>query len=280
MDKKKKKIIFSLIVLIAIIILMIIGSTFAYFSATISSEENAVSLTTAVYKLSLIDDSSLIKTRVIPSAEKYVDMSIDRLDENGNFIKPYEENGTLVTDQTVCVDDNLNEICSLYTFTIQNPMTDMELPLYVTLVPSVNTFTNLKYKVIERVYSEKTGYQVNEVIGATPLVDDRYEIDPNTGGYVKDSSGNKIEKPGFSTLTTSPLVLGGINKTLPKATDKNTPSEVTYSIVIWVDEIKANQTTQDSGQVFAGGIVVNASGADGKGITGVFSAGGVENQEG
>ena len=105
-------------------------------------------------------------------------------------------------------------------------------------------------------------------------------LDPNTGGYVKDSSGNKIEKPGFSTLTTSPLVLGGINKTLPKATDKNTPSEVTYSIVIWVDEIKANQTTQDSGQVFAGGIVVNASGADGKGITGVFSAGGVENQEG
>lgn len=278
MDNKKKKLIFSLIVFIAIVILMIIGSTFAYFSATTSSEENAVSLTTAVYKLSLVDDSSLIKTKVIPSAEKYVDMAIDRLDENGNFIKPYEENGQLVTDKTVCIDDNLNEICSLYTFTVQNPMTDMELPLYVTLVPAVNTFTNLKYKVIERVYSEENGYQINEVIGATHLVDDRYEIDPNTGGYVKDASGNKIEKSDFNNLTTSPLVLGGINKTLPAATNESNPSEVTYSIVIWVDETNTNQTTQDSGQVFAGGIVVNASGADGKGITGVFSAGGVENQ--
>jgi len=280
MDKKKKKLIFSLIVFIAIIILMIVGSTFAYFSATISSAENAVSFKAAEYKLSLVDDNSLMKSRIIPSAEKYVDMSINRLDENGNFLKPYEKDGKMVTDETVCIDDNLNEICSLYTFTIQNPMTNMELPLYVTLIPSINTFTNLKYKVIERIYSEENGYQINEIIGATPLVDDRYEIDPDTGGYVKDNSGNKIEKPNFNTLPISPVVLEGINKTLPKAIDEKTPSEATYSIVIWVDEIKANQTMQDSGQVFAGGVVVNASGADGQGITGVFSAGGVEKEEG
>jgi len=82
MDKKKKKLIFSLIVFIAIIILMIVGSTFAYFSATISSAENAVSFKAAEYKLSLVDDNSLMKSRIIPSAEKYVDMSINRLDEN------------------------------------------------------------------------------------------------------------------------------------------------------------------------------------------------------
>lgn len=277
MELKKKKFIFTLIVAIAIIILIGVGSTFAYFSATISSEEEAVGLTAAVYKLSLIDDSSLIKTQIIPSKEKYVDMSLDRLDDNGNFIKPYEVDGKLITDQTVCIDDNLNEICSVYTFTVQNPMTDMDLPLYITLNASVNTFTNLKYKVIQIIYSEENGYEINELISGTPLVDDRYVIDSETGGYVKDYQGNKMEKENFADLIASPIVLDGINATLPKAIDENTPSTVTYSIVLWVDEINANQTTQDSGQMFAGGIVVNASGANGNGITGVFSASGVEN---
>lgn len=278
MDKKKKKQIFSLIVFVATIILMIMGSTFAYFSAVVSSEQNAVGFKAAEYKLGLVDDTSLLKSQIIPTAEKYVDMAINRLDENGNFIRPYEENGNTVTDQTVCIDDNLNEICSIYTFTVQNPMTDMELPLYITLVPSVNTFTNLKFKVIEIVHTEETGYKVNEVVKATHLVDDRYEIDPNTGGYVKDNEGNKIEKSNFSELTTSPIPLKGLEKTLPKAKDENTPSEATFSIIIWVDEIKTNQTTQDSGQVFAGGVVANASGSDGRGITGVFSAAGVEKE--
>lgn len=276
MDLKKKKLVFRIIVVIAMIILISIGYTFAYFSSVISSEEEAVNITAAVYKLDLVDDTTLIKSEIIPSKEKYVDMSLNRLDETGNFIKPYKVNDELITENTVCIDDNLNEICSVYTFTVENPMTNMELPLYITIHPSVNTFTNLKYKVIEIVYNETTGYQINEVIGATPLVDDRYEIDPDTGGYVKDVDGNKIKKDNFETLTPSPIVLEGINKILPAATDENTPSTVTYSIILWVDEINTNQTAQDSGQIFAGGIVVTASGADGNGITGVFSAGGVE----
>lgn len=276
MDKRKKKLIFSLIVAIAIIILIGVGSTFAYFSATVASEEGAVDVGAAVFEVALIDDTSLIKSNIIPSKEKYVNMAIDRLDENGNFIKPYEENGKHITDQTVCIDDNLNEICSIYTFTVQNPMTDMELPLYITLVPSVNTFTNLKFKVIEILHNEETGYYVNEVMGGTWLVDSRYFVDEATGAYVKDDSGNKVEKPNFSELSAAPLPLTGVNKTLPKATDENTPSTATYSIVLWVDEIEQNQTIQDSGQIFAGGIVVTASGAEGNGITGVFSAGGVD----
>ena len=278
MDKRKKKLLFSLIVVIATIILISVGSTFAYFSATISSEENAVDVGAAVFEIALVDDLSLIKSQVIPSKEKYVDLAINRLDETGNFIKPYEEDGKKIIDKTTCIDDNLNEICSIYTFTVQNPMTDMELPLYVTLVPSVNTFTNMKYKVVEVIYSEDTGYQLNEVMGGHWLVDDRYEINEATGGYVKDANGDKIQKPDFANRVASPIILSGINKKMPKAIDANTPSTATYSIVLWVDEIDSNQTKQDSGQIFAGGIVVTASGADGGGITGVFSAGGVDGE--
>lgn len=278
MDKRKKKQIFTLIVFVAIIILIGVGSTFAYFNANVSSEESAIDIGAAVFEVDLQDDTSLIKSNIIPSKEKYVNMAIERLDENGNFIKPYEEDGKTITDQTVCIDDNLNEICSIYTFTVENPMTDMELPLYVTIVPSVNTFTNLKFKVIEILKNEETGYYVNEVMQGTWLVDSRYFVDDATGAYVKDEDGNKIAKPNFDELSANPLPLTGINKTLPKAPDKDNPSTTTYSIVMWVDEIEANQTNQDSGQVFAGGIVVTASGAEGGGITGVFSAGGVDGE--
>ena len=47
---------------------------------------------------------------------------------------------------------------------------------------------------------------------------------------------------------------------------------------MWVEEIDEDQTAQDSGQIFAGGVIIEASGADGNGITGVFSAGGVDNE--
>jgi len=277
MDNKKKKQLFSLIVAIAVIILIGVGSTFAYFSANVASEEGAVDVGAAVFEIALKDDTTLSKSNIIPSKEKYVDLSIDRLDENGQFIRPYKVNDKTVIDKTVCIDDNLNEICSLYTFTVQNPMTDMELPLYVTLVPSVNTFTNLKFKIIEILHNEETGYYVNEVVGGTWLVDTRYFVDDETGAYIKDEDGNKVPKPNFDELTSQPLEIKDKLGMLPKAIDKDTPSESTYTLVLWVDEIEQNQTNQDSGQMFAGGIVVSVGGG-GNGITGVFSAGGVDDE--
>ena len=142
MDRRKNKQLFTLIIVIATIILIAVGSTFAYFTATISSEENAVSFGAAVFTMDLEDDTSLLKTQLIPSAEKYVDAStIQRLDENGEFIKPYRENEQFVYEETACIDDNLNEICSIYSFTVINTMTDMDLPLYITLILSLSIFT-------------------------------------------------------------------------------------------------------------------------------------------
>ena len=277
MDNKKKKELFLLIVAIAVIILIGVGSTFAYFSANVASEEGAVDVGAAVFEIALKDDASLSKANIIPSKEKYVNLAIDRLDENGQFSRPYKENNKTIIDKTVCIDDNLNEICSLYTFTVQNPMTDMELPLYVSLIPSVNTFTNLKFKIIEILHNEETGYYINEVIGGTWLVDSRYFVDDKTGAYIKDENGNKVPKPNFDELTSKPLEIKDMLRMLPKAKDQNTPSESTFTLVLWVDEIDQNQTTQDGGQMFAGGIVVSVGGG-GNGITGVFSAGGVDDE--
>ena len=54
-----------------------------------------------------------------------------------------EEDGEIVKAKTACIDDNLQEICSIYTFTIINPMKNTELPVVATLNPSVNSFKNL-----------------------------------------------------------------------------------------------------------------------------------------
>lgn len=278
MGNRKNRKFFVSIIYVATLVVTLIGSTFAYFSAMTQSDDNAVSLNAAVYRLELTDDTSLIKAQIIPSKEKYVNLAIKRLDEKGTFLKPYQENGKTIIEDTVCIDDNLNEICSIYTFTVINPMTDMELPIQLKLKPTVNTFTNMKYKVIKIVNNEETGYEVIELTPARWLVDDRYEIDSETGAYVKDEFGNKIEKDNFAELSVSTILVEGLNETLPKAESTSNPSTATYSIVMWVEEIEKDQTEQDSGQIFAGGIIVETAGEDGNGITGVFSAGGVDNK--
>jgi len=263
MNKKKKKQLFTLIIFIATIILITVGSTFAYFSATVSSEENVVSMTAAEFKVEMTDDTSLIKTGIIPSAEKYVDAAtIQRLDENGDFIKPYEENGETITEDTACIDDNMYEICSIYTFTIINPMTTTDLPVYVTLNPTINSFSNLYFKVVDE--------KKNVVMEATHIKDDR--------SFTYDEAGNKVYETGARI---SPIALSGIDITLPKATkDESTgtviSSQATYSIILWVMETGRDQTREDSSQVFAGTITIQSSGANGGGITGMLTAGGEE----
>ena len=254
---KKKKALLVFIIFLAMAILVAAGSTFAYFSITVSSNTNAISFRSAEFSLNLTDDTSLIKTHIIPSLEEYVDIASTRADANG-FIKPYEDNEeNLVTAGTACIDDNLNEICSIYTFTLSNPMTDAEIPLYITLNPSVNTFENLYFKVLDE--------SLNEVIEKTHLVDDRQYTVEN-GERVYDANS-----------TISPVVLTNINTTLAAAVDSETPTSVTYSIVMWIDENGQNQNSTDGGKMFAATLVARASGANGGGITGIISAAGTEN---
>ena len=130
-------------------------------------------------------------------------------------------------------------------------MTTNELPARVTLHPTVNSFSNLYFKVVDK--------EKNVVMGATHIINEKTE---------------EGEKPAS-------IVLDGINVKLPKATkDQKTgdviPSTATYSIIIWIMETGEDQTIEDSSQVFAGTIQVESIGADGGGITGVFSAGGEE----
>lgn len=283
MNDKRKKTLFGIIIALALIILIGVGSTFAYFSASITAD-NSVTTSAAEFKIDLEEDASLIKTNIIPSIEEYVDIASRRVNANGEFLKPYKESAEsdkLITEGTVCIDDNLNEICSVYTFTVKNPNTGNELPLYITLNPAVNTFENLYYKVLE--YDGETK-QFNEVISATQIIDNRYKTyeytNPKTQvksiKYEKNEETSEwIKKENFDELKKEPIVLTGINKTLAKAIDENTPSKVTYHIVTWIMETHEDQTLEDSGRSFAARLTVS-TGPEGTGITGVFSSAGTE----
>lgn len=270
MDEKKQKLFFFGILAIASIILLTVGATYAYFTAMISSEEGAVNVTSAVFALELEEDTSLIKTQLIPSEEKYVDRAVsgNRLTSLGDFIRPTQDEttGKLVTEGTTCIDDNLHEICSIYTFTVVNKGT-VDTPLYITIEPSLNTFENLYYKVLD---SRK-----NEVVPATHIYDDRYQVD-ETGKFLKDDDGKWIPKDNFSSLQMATYPLENFNPTLPKSIDDTTVGSVTYSIVLWIMEIDAPQNAEDAGKAFAANITVTAGSADGKGITGTFSSTGTE----
>lgn len=246
---------FILIVYVLTIVVTIIGATFAYFTAMVSSNENAVSMIAAEYKIELEDDTSLIKSKLIPSKEIYVNRaSYERLDENNNFIHPYEQDGETIVEKTACIDDNLYEICSIYTFTIVNPMTTNELPARVILNPTINSFSNLYFKVVNE--AKEVVQEATHIAQKLPKVEGAAEPE-----------------------TPEQIIIEGINIKLPKATvedGKVIPSQATYSIIMWIMENGQDQTKTDGSQVFAGGIRVESSGADGGGITGVFSAGGEE----
>lgn len=148
MNNKKTALIF--VVIVAMVILIISGATFAWFSALISSENNAVNLSSATLDISLVEDLSLIKGRVIPSAEEYVDIASKYRNESGEIDK-----------NKYCIDDNGYEICSVYKFTVINNSLDNPVPLYFTLKPNINNFTYLYFKVLDSDF--------NEVMGKTHL---------------------------------------------------------------------------------------------------------------
>jgi len=277
MNEKKKKIVLLTLIAFSLIILVAVGSTFAYFSATISSEEGAVGMTAAEFSIDLDDDISLIKGSLIPSIEKYVDIASTR--KNGtDFAKPYEDpqTGLMVFEETACIDDNLAEICSIYTFTVINEMTKGKVPIYVTLIPSTNTFENLYIKVLD---SEKNIIENSTI----HIIDNRYETEIIDGveKFKRNEDGSLIPKDNFNKLEITPVNIDSIKEVMEPATkDEETgeiiPSTATYSIVMWIMETGEDQTDADGEKVFAATLNVNVGGTAGGGITGVFSAGGSE----
>ena len=226
---------------VATLIVAIIGATFAFFSASTNSANNAISVNSTTVSLDFDDTKNKnLKTNLIPAVEGIATY--------GAISKSY-----LATEgEEQCIDDNGNEICSVYEFTIGNPSTTVTQELKVDLVVQTNSFGNLKYKIYEGTTDVREGITQLDVSDAiTPVV-----------------AATAFGAPSSTT-------------TIDELSISYAPEEThTYTMIIWIDETGNDQTndedgeTGDAGKGFSAGLVITSG--SGAGVTGIIGASGIE----
>lgn len=253
MENRKGSGIFLGVIGVATLVVAIIGATFAYFSATANSAVDAVNVQSTSLSLGFAE-APVLKTNLIPAADN---------------IAIYGANNQEGGKQ--CVDDNGNDVCSVYDFTVANPTTTAQ-QIFTNITIQTNDFENLYFALYDG---------TTQVIAPTP--------------FIKPESG---ETPGvsYSTNEQSKVVisLDAITQYLaPSATavsdeDKNDMSKYTlnetqvngtaasnmktYRLIVWIHETNKNQTG-DTASSFAAGInITTASGNSG--VTGVIASAG------
>jgi len=233
------KIILSILV-VAILIVAIVGATFAFFSASGGSANNAVRANaTTLANLGFTSSNSKIATNLVPVESEH------------KAFRYYPG-----TSASGCIDDVGNEICSVYEFTVTNTASVAQT-IYVSFVPSQNTFDNMYFAAFNR---------------AAASAD--YTVATGSGG-----SGNSFTLT--SQTTSGNLTLGHTATKLTKnsvteidmpglTTTLSAGSSVTYTILVWLQDIGTDQN-QEQGGSFAAGVNVT-TGTNSSGVTGVLGA--------
>ena len=264
MENKKGNGIFLGVIGVATLIVAIIGATFAYFSASTSSANNAISVNSTQLSLGYSDDTSKLKTNLIPATDE--------------IAKFGATDTTHINTKGACIDDNGNEVCGVYDFFVGNPSGTTAQKIYANITVVTNTFTNLYFTILD-----ETG---TAVIPATSFKFDSDDTNKTAGDTKTNADGTVTytEKEGKAvlelkaleqTLLASPSEVAADNKndaskyTLKESgTDKNFRK---YKVIIWIRESGKDQTKVDAGQAFSAGINITTGGG-GTGVTGVIAA--------
>ena len=261
--------IFYAVIGVATLVVTIIGATFAFFTATAGSGNNAVTAGAAVVSLGFDDNDDGLKGDLIPIDES-----------NSKFASVV---GTASTD---CKDDNGNNICSVYEFTVSNPSTTTAQTIYPTFTSTVNEFTNLHYIIFAGEASDIANTANFRNGAASPISSAPLSA---SGTVASDGTiivaNEVVPATGVSHIATGTgdsthvLKLSNMIQTLPAS------GEVTYTIVLWIHEISGDtnpanggdQTAVDSvitegnatrARVFEGGITFTTAGGTAGGVTG------------
>lgn len=131
MEKKKSNVFYTFIG-IATLLITVIGATFAYFSAVISSANNAIYANAAVIELTMTENHSGINFQLIP-----IDESVEEFDDKGAFIGV---NDSDIPRDMNCVDSDGNEFCSVFEFTVKNPSTTTSQQVFADFEVYTNSF--------------------------------------------------------------------------------------------------------------------------------------------
>lgn len=260
MENKKGSGIFLGVIGVATLIVAIIGATFAFFSAQANSAEQAITATGAVLQLAFTEDNSGLNQHLIPSA--------DNLAEFAAFDPTHiGENRA-----NECLDDNKNEICGVYNFTIGNPSFTTKQDLYGKIVVANNSFTNLVFQLYDEtetpLLTGAKNFNDNE-----EMVIDLGWLAALAPSSLDDTNGDGTADTRDDGTTFDPTKPETFKKVCTyNGTDCKETNVRNYKLVMWIHEIGSDQTEMDSnGATMAAGVVLTSA-SDTEGVTGVISA--------
>jgi len=275
MNNSRGNDIFFAIIGVTTLIVAVIGATFAYFSADAASNADAITGKSTVLKLGYDDDVNGLKTDLIPTADVIAIAGANRLGST----------------QKQCIDDNGNQICGIYVFTVGNPSPGTTQTIYGTLNVVTNEFANLYFAIYKGNANGDEDFDFldedNLIVGVTkfpeakeslPLAELTETLIGSKNDYDDDGNlttvGFNEKLPSTYTLASEEVQVDG--KTVTRY------NKVTYTMVIWIHEIKgdegvtdADQTEVDSDKSFTAGLTFDTS-SGGNGVTGVIAAAGTQ----
>lgn len=146
-NQQKGRELFYGVIAIAVFIVMAVGATFAYFTATTRSTNTAVTTRSSSLQLQYISYSSAwIKNDLIPVDTAIAEYSVEF--QNDTTAKMDETNTKYLTNNTLCVDDYGNSVCSVYEFQVKNTA-NSPLTVDINLLSTINEFANLNAMVYQ-----------------------------------------------------------------------------------------------------------------------------------
>lgn len=278
MENRRGSGIFLSVIGVATLIVAIIGATFAYFSATANSSNTAIQVGSTELDLGYDDVTTGLKTEMIPSTHaiaKYA--AFDTAWTTGqtvNIITGKDEAGedivTPMAGKGQCIDQNGNQICSVYEFYVGNPSETTEMTITGSVTSTTNDFEHLVFALYDETGAEIMGETEFPATSGTETLDIEQVLKPNpnvesrTG--VKDftklgENGGTLEYDAKKPSTYQPLTLTPTN---------GTTNVRHYKMLIWIKETGSDQTDADGNKIFAAGITIKTGGSTG-GVTGVIA---------
>ena len=235
---------------VATLIVAIIGATFAFFGAEITGGEGNLTTQSTTLALGYSDVTTGLKQALIPASE---------------LIAIYAATDpTYLASNDQCIDDNDNQVCSVYDFTIGNPSTTTAQTLHASINSVANGFTDLKFQIYE--ISNEDGTTLTKVVDTTQMPAEGQSAE--LAGLTQILEPSKEGAISGELTTDAPLNYKLVTKENEDGTKQY--NRKTYRLVMWIDETNTNQTETNAGMTFAGSIYFTTASGN-SGVTGVIA---------
>ena len=234
------------VIAVATFIVMAVGATFAYFTATTSSTNTAVTAGSTTLQLEYISyETAWNNLDLIPADIRVVQWSFEK--QNDTTLNSGGLNAT--KGNLLCKDDYGNSICSVYVFQVTNSAASPQT-LSLSVVSKLNTFYNLHaiaydlsvstdnkttYETLDPKYEDATEGSVTKGNGANDPDFKSVTVSENTGGEitVTDGSGKEITPGNFTPIYVN---RNGVTKTLLSSVNAETKFAESAKLVTVLDD--------------------------------------------